>query len=185
MKRRRRQVKVQTARPWLAADRLIHPRDGDQEPSTCLSGAKGCLRWRSIPVTTDRRRPAGRGELCSHPLHRGARDESRDTPAPAGGPVSPQIRGSPSSGPACSFSAGERAPELGLHLCSGCSRQPARASPGEGLLWVPGPQMLPGCPGYSPHWPSTSPGQPDGRVHGTARLSRVSALPVTAPPLRT
>ena len=32
---------------------------------------------------------------------------------------------------------------------------------------MPGRQMLPGCPGYSPYWPSTSPGQPDGRVHGT------------------
>ena len=36
------------------------------------------------------RRPAGCGELCSHPLPRGAWNESRDTQAPAGGPVSPQ-----------------------------------------------------------------------------------------------
>lgn len=69
----------------------------------------------SLPCASNDRPPPARcrGELCSHPLHRGAWDESRDTPAPAGGPVSPQIpvgpgSGSPSSGPACSFSAGER-----------------------------------------------------------------------------
>ena len=77
-------------------------------------------------------------------------DDSQDTPAPVGGPVSPQIPGGPRAARQApgllvlSLPEREGAPELGLALCSGWSRQPAGTVPGEGLLWVPGPQMLPG-----------------------------------------
>lgn len=107
----------------------------------------------SLPcASNDRPPPArGRGELCSHPLHRGAWDESQDTPAPAGGPVCPCWRPRLSPDPigtrerlaklrACLFFLCRREREPRSLACisaaGGAGSQPAPA-PGRGCSGCP------------------------------------------------
>lgn len=99
-------------------------------------------------------------------------------PTPARGPISPDPRGCLRSVP---LSPGllvllrerEEAPELGLPLCSGWSRQPAVPSLGRVCSGCPACRC---CPGHSPRWPSTSPGILMAGSTAQPRLSRVSAL---------
>ena len=165
-----------------------------QHPACCFREKPGSgvflALTGSLPCAskTDRRRPATHGELCSHPLHPRARMTLRTRLHLLEAPSLPRSRG-----------ARERLAKLQACLFSLCRRErepqslgwlSAVGGAGSRRALSPG-RVCSGCParrcylGHSPRWPSTFPGQPDGKVHGTARQSRVSTLPVTAPPLQT